>query len=177
MCIRDRSKAQGMIGDTKYYLGGYNGSVSGQGITQTPVQMYSYERKISGSSHYQDSNPTSWTGKLALMYASDYGYAALNCESEMLYNPSSSTNDIRACNSINWLYNNNYEWLLPQSARDSSKINYYAFYITSDGLVYYYDIRYGSFTVRPVLYLISSVEITDGDGTSANPYILSADEK
>ena len=39
------STAKSMIENAKYYLGGYNGW-SGQEHIQTPVQVYSYERKI-----------------------------------------------------------------------------------------------------------------------------------
>ena len=65
------TEAQSMIGNAKYYLGGYN-----SGLEIQKDVMYKYERKISGSTYYYSSNPKSWTGKLALMYASDYGYAA-----------------------------------------------------------------------------------------------------
>ena len=40
------SVTQNMIGNAKYYLGGYDGSEYQQGLVQTPVDMYSYERKI-----------------------------------------------------------------------------------------------------------------------------------
>ena len=160
-----------MIENVKYYLGGYNGW-SGQGYTQTSVQMYSYERKIKNTTSnefYYGTNPNSWTGKLALMYVSDYGYASSNCENKMLYSSTSSTDDLRACNSTNWLSNNSAtQWTLPQVACFS----YSAFNVHSGGLVgndIVYNNQYG---VRPVLYLTSSVQITGGSGTSANPYTL-----
>ena len=95
-----------MISNAKYYLGGYNGFVSGQGYTQTSVQMYLYERKTSGTDYYYGTNPNSWTGKLGLMYVSDYGYASSNCESNKLHDSTSNgtLNDVRACNNINLLY-------------------------------------------------------------------------
>ena len=64
-----------MVDDAKYYLGGYTNA------NMTKDVMYQYERKISGSgTYYYSSNPNSWTGKIGLMYASDYGYAAsLGC--------------------------------------------------------------------------------------------------
>ena len=40
------SEAQSMISSSKYYLGGYNA------YTHTSQDMYSYERKISGSNYY-----------------------------------------------------------------------------------------------------------------------------
>ena len=165
------STSKSMIGNTKYYLGGYNGFVSGQGYTQTSVQMYSYERKIKNTTSnefYYGTNPNSWTGKLTLMYVSDYGYASSNCENKMLYSSSSSTGDLRACNSTNWLYNiKANEWLLPQRTCVSDR----AFLVLSDGNVYD-DVVSHQFAARPVLYLTSSAKITGGDGTSSDPYTL-----
>ncbi len=165
------SEAQGMIGDTKYYLGGYNGWVRGQGITQTPVQMYSYERKISGSSYYYGTNPNSWTGKIALMYVSDYGYASDVCESKMLRSSTSSANDLRACNTTNWLYKGATEWLLPQIASNILKV----FIVDTSGGGGGVDdasINNSEYGARPVLYLTSSAKITGGTGTSTDPYTL-----
>ena len=160
------STAQNMIGNTKYYLGGYGGYVRGQGFTQTLVQMYSYERKINRSLYYYANNPNSWVGKVALMYLSDYGYASSNCENKKLYDENSSSNDIRACNTTNWLFKGNYEWLLPQYVNGSGDV----FRVHPDGGVVVGSAPNYQNGVRPVLYLISSVQITGGDGTSTNPY-------
>ena len=166
------STSKSMIGNTKYYLGSYKGWVSGQGLTQTSVQMYSYERKIQNTTSnefYNGTNPNSWVGKLGLMYASDYGYASGNCENKKLYDTNSSSNDIRACNGTNWLYNiKAIEWLLPQNASLSGG----AFCVKADGRVDTLDISKFQFVVRPVLYLISSAKITGGNGTSSSPYTL-----
>ena len=166
------STSKSMIGNTKYYLGSYKGWVSGQGLTQTSVQMYSYERKIQNTTSnefYNGTNPNSWVGKLGLMYASDYGYASGNCENKKLYDTNSSSNDIRACNGTNWLYNiKAIEWLLPQNASLSGG----AFCVKADGRVDTLDISKFQFVVRPVLYLISSAKITGGDGTIGSPYTL-----
>ena len=161
------STAQSMISNTKYYLGGYKST------SATPVDMYSYERKMQNTTSnefYNGTNPNSWVGKVALMYLSDYGYASSNCETKALYNSSSSSNDLRACNTTNWLYNIKVnEWLLSQSA--SSSI--YAFLVYSDGRADGSNVSYYQYAVRPVLYLNPDVNITDGDGTSSNPYKLS----
>ena len=157
------SETQSMIGNAKYYLGGY------ENTSITSVQMYSYERKIQNTTSnefYYGSNSNSWAGKLALMYVSDYGYSSSNCENEMLY--SSSVNDLRACNSTNWLYKGIDEWLLPHHTGGS----YFVFYVSSSGIVNGSNVSYYQFGVRPVLYLTSSVKITGGDGTSSSPYTL-----
>ena len=158
------SEAQSMISSSKYYLGGYNN------YSQTSQDMYSYERKISGSDYYYSTNPNSWVGKIALMYESDYGYASLNCETKALYSSSGSSNDLRACNDTNWLYNiKETEWLLPQLSSSSS----IAFFVSSDG--YVYNLNHtctNPFAVRPVVYLTSAVQIIGGEGTESNPYQL-----
>ena len=166
------SEAQNMIGNTKYYLGGKNVTYN-NGYADTPLQFYSYEKKIQNTTSnefYNGTNPNSWVGKLGLMYVNDYGYASSNCENKRIYDYNSSANDIRACNDTNWLYNiKDNEWILPQNAGTSNR----AFYVNSNGHVNYNFVVYnGQFAVRPVLYLKSAVKITGGSGTSTNPYTL-----
>ena len=162
------STSKSMIGQAKYYLGGKNVTYN-NGYADTPLQFYSYERKISGSEYYcNGSNPNNWVGKLGLMYLSDYGYASSNCENKKIYDNNSSSNDIRACNTTNWLFKGNTEWLLPQYASRSDA----AFDIFSDGYVYNDLVSPRQQGTRPVLYLTASVQIIDGDGTSSNLYTL-----
>ncbi len=152
-----------MVDDVKYYLGGFNA------VNATIENMYGYERKISGNNtYYYRTNPNSWTGKLGIMYASDYGYASANCETKVLGGNSST--DIRVCNATNWLYNIKVnEWLMAQLGSN----NGHAFYVVSSGYLSYYNVNSSSMAVRPTLYLKSEVRITEGDGTSSNPYKLS----
>ena len=60
------SDAKSMIGDTVWYLGG-----SGSNNDVTASMFYERER---GTTVYSGRS-TSWTGKVGLMYPSDYGYA------------------------------------------------------------------------------------------------------
>ena len=155
---------QSMIGNAKYYLGGYTQST---GISKD--MMYQYERKISGSNtYYYGTNPNSWTGKIGLMYISDYGYAASDtCTSNL-----SSYND-ETCTSNNWLYNNKKnEWLLPQRSNYSGDV----FNIDADGLVGFNSASNNNYAVRPTLYLKYNVQISSGDGTSSNPYKFTLDK-
>ena len=94
----DTSKS--MIGNAKYYLGGKTPTFNNNGYVDTPLQFYSYERKIQNTTSnefYNGTNPNSWVGKLGLMYLSDYGYASSNCENKKIWHNNSSSNDIRAC--------------------------------------------------------------------------------
>ena len=153
------STSKSMIGNTKYYLGGYNDYIK----IKKDV-MYQNERKISGSTYYNGSNPNSWVGKLGLMYASDYGYAASDECTQNLYSYDNAT-----CKNNNWLFKGNSEWILPQNASHS----YNAFAVNSDGLVHGNRVSHNQLAFRPVLYLISSAQITGGNGTIGSPYTLS----
>ena len=149
-----------LISDTLYYLGGWNiNSVYSD-------QIYSYER---GTTVYT-GRPTTWTGKIALPYPSDYGYAAdLGSCTQTLNNYNNST-----C-TTNWMKNiitnngNKRGWLLTPY----SGISTYAWYVDSSGIV---NNNYGAYTaggVAPVLYLSSEQGIESGTGTNSDPYRLS----
>ena len=152
-----------MIAETTYNLGGWNGS------SIYPNQIYGYER---GTKVYT-GRPTTWKGKIALAYISDYGYAVdLNqCKDKTLNNYSDST-----CTSNNWMKaiitNNggNFGWLLTPDSSSST----HAWYVPSDGDVRYSSATYGAYWAAPVLSLSSELGIESGDGSSSNPYKLSA---
>jgi len=163
--------SQNMIGDTKYYLGGGGNNSN----FNSSVDFYSYERKIKNTKSnefYYDKNPNSWTGKLGLMYVSDYGYASDNCETKAL-NDYNNSNDLRICNNTNWLFNlKKLEATVTQYSNTSTSIHY----IADNGIVVStYQASLAQTVVRPTLYLKSEVRIIDGEGTSTNPYIISSD--
>ena len=147
-----------MISDTLYYLGGWNTS------SVYSDQIYGYER---GTTVYS-GRPTTWTGKIALAYQSDYGYAAdLGSCNQTLYDYDNST-----CTSANWmkpiLGTNSGGWLLTPYSGGSC----IAWYVRSSGVVGY-DGTYVTYGVAPVLYLSSELGIGSGTGTNSDPYRLS----
>ena len=157
-------KAKSYITTSRYYLGGYNTS---EGVMTN--QFYAYER---GTTRYDTNRPLYWDGYVGLMYPSDYGYAAGNS----CVTGTDPYNYDGGCKNKDWLwmttssdYNNGYEWLMSPHSGNSR----YAFYVDSSGFVDYgYGVHNAS-SVRPVFYLTSSASISDGEGTSAAPYILS----
>ena len=154
-------ETRNMIAETTYNLGGWNDT----GVY--PNEIYEYER---GTTVYTGRPPT-WPGKIALAYPSDYGYAAdLNqCKDKTLYYYDNST-----CTSNNWmkaiLGTSSHGWLLTPYSGHS----YYAWHVRSGGNVYSY-LAYGAYGAVPVLSLSSELGIeSGGDGSSSNPYKLSA---
>ena len=150
------------LGGTANYTSASNGLAS---------HWYGYER---GTTVYS-GRPTTWSGKVALMYPSDYGYATSggsttnreSCLAKELYNwDSSSFSD---CKNNDWLFTGNYQWTLTPNSSDSNIV----FNVYGTGFVNRSD-AYNSNGVRPSVYLTSNVKISGGDGTSNSPYTLEA---
>ncbi len=159
--------AKNMIGTAKYYLGGYNDH-----LRFTSDIMWQYERKNNANrtGYYYGTNPimqNDASKKIAIMYASDYGYAASKKCTSNLYDYDASA----SCKTTNnWLDKSVYTWLLPQVSGNSS----YAFRVYSSGSVNGgHSVHRNEFAVRPVLSLSSNVKISGGEGTSQKPYMLS----
>ena len=157
-------EAKQMISDAVWNLGG---SSTNNDIT---ASMF-YERER-GTTVY-NGRPTEWTGKIGLMYPSDYGYATSGgsttnreaCLNTELYNWDSSSE----CYNNDWLYNSSYvQWTLTPSA----SVSYYAFFVISDGFVGT-NFTHRTSGVSPALYLNSNVKISGGSGTEESPYTLS----
>ena len=147
-----------MISESMWYLKSWNTN------SVYSDQEYDYER-TKGSVY--SGRPTSWKGKIALAYPSDYGYAVDfgHC-TQNLYDYNDST-----CISNNWMkaiIAPNYGWLLTPN----SGYAYDAWYVSSSGYVNGYQHTYLSIGVVPVLYLGSELEIKAGDGSSSVPYQL-----
>ena len=159
------SNAKSMIGTTKYYLGGYLDS------RIVVEDMWQYERKneANRTGYFVDSNPIMQNDadkKIALMYASDYGYAASKeCTNTLIAYRQSSY----CISSNNWLDTVSLEWYLAQNSQRG-----YVFRADMYGGVSYDAIPNSSdVSARPVLTLSSNVKISGGSGTSSDPYQLS----
>ena len=151
-----------LIAETTYYTRGHNSSSIYVDV------MYDKER-VSGTVY--TGRPASWTGKIAVAYPSDYGYAVdLSLCQQTLYNYDNST-----CTANNWMYNivtnngANLGWLLTPN----SGFAYRAWSVYSGGHVYYNTYAFNALGVAPVLSLTSELDIGSGSGTSSSPYQLS----
>ena len=157
--------AKNMIGTVKYYLGGYNSS------SITTGAMWQYERKneTNRTDYYFETNPimqNDVSKKIAIMYASDYGYAASKECASNLFDYSGSA----SCKTTNnWLDKSASTWLLLQR----SDVDNRAFLVYAEGYVNSDRVSGNERGARPVLSLSSNVKISGGTGTSSDPYKLS----
>ena len=118
--------------------------------------------KICTSGTYCNDTVTrtiTWTGKVGLIYPSDYGYA------------SASGTDIRnsAIGTTNWLNTGSYYWTLSPVA--DSVGAFFASRVVPGGVGRSNASNW--FGVRPAIYLKSDVFITSGDGSEGDPYQIS----
>ena len=168
------SSAQAQIGNTKWYLGGQESSVYSAAGEGTTAKFYGYERgnTVWGSIASQTCNdgycPRSldWTGKVALIYPSDYGYAVGGSVRNTCLGKNLNTYNSDSCYTNDWIYSSSTQWLLSPYCGA-----YHAFYVGSTGIV---DGAYAhyNYSVRPAVYLKSSVTISGGNGTQSEPYVI-----
>ena len=157
-----------MIGEAKWYLGG---SIANDNAT-TSI-FYQRERGTSVNC-YEGCHSTSWTGKVGLMYPSDYGYATsggsnnnrASCMGKELRNwDDSSYSD---CTNNDWLLNTSTtQWTItPISDGDN------AFFVFETGEIHHVDVFHSFAVARPVVHLKSTIKVITGSGTKESPYIL-----
>ena len=151
------------LGGTANYTTSSNGLAS---------HWYGYER---GTTVYTD-RPTTWTGKIALMYPSDYGYATAggtttnreSCLAKELYKWDGS--GVSDCKNNDYLFKSAYtQWTLAPTSSNYG----YAFIVYTKGYVGSSNGVYYANVVRPAAYLKSSISLSSvGDGSSTSPYQL-----
>ena len=141
-------------------------NISNVDYGKTASETYNDER--SGNVH-ADSVAT-WTGKIGMMYPSDYAYAVENSAWSVIttnygYAPQLNTNTLN-----NWMSDNlrSGEWTIsPASDASGNVMMAYGMGVISSASVNQFPQA-----ISPVIYLKSSVKITGGIGTEGNPYTL-----
>jgi len=158
--IKDTTR--NMIAETTWNLGGWSTSDIYSNV------MYEKER---GTTVYSGRS-TTWAGKIALAYPSDYGYATdLSKCFQVLHNYDDNT-----CKSNDWMYSiitnsgNDYGWLL----FPHKNYAYSVLRVSVSGYARNYGYASATEGVVPVLYLNSNQSIAGGDGSQNNPYQLKA---
>ncbi len=106
-------------------------------------------------------NATTYSAKVGLMYASDYGFAA----APSAWTANLNTYNGEAIKNVNWMHMGLIEWTISRDADYS----FGAFSVVSKGAVNNNDVGYLAYAVRPVFYLSSSVTYESGSGTKTEP--------
>ena len=179
----------------EYYNGTYATGALKNDLTRNAIESVVWN--LGGSSTYEDvtasmfyerergttvcrGRPTTWTGRIALMYPSDYGYASsgnsttdrASCLSKEIYNWGSASD----CYNNDYLFKNSYhQWTLTPSSSYSSRV----LVVGERGIVGALDADSDTsmvnsyFSARPVVFLKSNISITGvGIGTAESPFQL-----
>ena len=118
---------------------------------------------------------TTWTGKVGLMYPSDYCYAPIcgsTTDRTTCLNTSLSewdSSDVSNCKNNDWLFNSFNKWTISPYADSFSATDVF-YEIFGDILC---DFACNPEGVRPVVYLLSNVKISSGTGSESDPFELS----
>ena len=173
--------AKNMIEDAAWNIGGFDPTWDAE-TGSNAANFYAAER----SSTVNSGHATTWTGKVGLMYPSDYLYATSDsssvsratCSSTSAYSYNSNWNASEGgpCAQNDYLFDSSHwQWTITPY----SGYLLHVFYVGNDGLVGSSNANdtaahAGSYNgVRPALYLKSSIEITGGYGTKDRPYRIS----
>ena len=172
-----QSPSKDMIEEVNWHIRGSNASYV------SPFGYLAIER--STGSAYNSSRAVAWTGKIGLIYTSDYGLATAG-GSNISRNDCLNNTNIRAWSTSADCVNNN--WIRgvanDNATSDSDRSNSVQFTITpftsqstyiniigQNGTVNYQGVS-STAAVRPTLYLKSEIVVTGGDGTWSNPYTI-----
>ena len=188
--IKEGLKA--LIGDAVWNTGAEDGETY-TFINISSTKFYELERssnngKIcsSSSSWCTDTveRTTTWTGKVGLMYPSDYGYATsggsttdrATCLNKVLFSLGSYSD----CYNNNWLYWQTYDYdlwtMMPSSHPVGIDNTASGVFVLGYGKRIYNDTADGHNSnpaIFPTVYLKSTVRIISGTGTGSDPFILS----
>ena len=180
-----KEKMKNLIGNVVWNLGS-NGTNdyfdSSKGLTK---HFYTYERSTntgkictSGTTcNDKVTRTTTWTGKVGLMYPSDYGYATsggtstsrATCLNTLLIYGGWGISSTSDCRNNDWFHIYDSRWLLSPVSDSSSANN--VFCINTRGHLSDCNASDTS-SVYPVVYLRQSVYIQGGDGSIDNPFTL-----
>jgi len=179
------SDAKSQIINGTYHLGNVSINSDTGMIDGTSREVYIEERgttmcDVSVSNWSQNSNcniwygnQASWTGKIGLLYPSDYGYSA----NPSYWNSNISTYYQNNITGGSWILNNdaNYSWFMSLASSYSQS----SMRLSLVGGVYfnivyqcYDEDNCGAGALRPVLHIKSDTLILSGEGSITDPFII-----
>ena len=175
-------ETRNMISETTYSLKSYQKKYS---TVEAPFTDIMYGIETSKGIMYNENMKSTWTGKIALPYASDYGYAS---DFRLCNKKLSEYAENSDCYYKNWIYGiftADQNWLInPNATNDHNVLSVFRYHkpVVHQGRVWYfteyigivYEQRTASEVkgIAPTLFLNKDIDISAGNGTSDNPYQL-----
>lgn len=175
-------ETRNMISETTYSLKSYQKKYSN---VEAPFTDIMYGIETSKGIMYNENMKSTWTGKVGLPYASDYGYAS---DFRLCNKKLSEYAENSDCYYKNWIYGiftADENWLInPNATNDHDVLSVFRYHkpVVHQGKVWYfteyigivYEKRTASEVkgIAPTLFLNKDIDISAGNGTSDNPYQL-----
>ena len=164
-----------LIGDSVWHTGS-SSSLTLESVYYDERSIDTGKRCTSGD-YCNDivTRTTSWTGKVGLMYPSDYGYATsggnTTDRATCLNTNLSNWSKLNDCIDNAWLFDKKYSFCLTMTPYSSSNESCNVASVSKTGRLHR-NRASSSSIVRPSAYLLSSVKVLSGTGTSSDPFIL-----
>ena len=168
--------AKNMIDNAAWNIGGFDPTWDAE-TGSNAANFYAAER----SSTVNSGHATTWTGKVGLMYPSDYLYGTsgsssvsrATCLSTPAYGKNSNwyASGGGPCAQNDYLFDSSHwQWTITPYSGISDDV----FGVGNYGLVSSFDAgyTYSIRGVRPAVFLKSSISISGGSGTASDPYTL-----
>ena len=141
----------------------------GSGYLTTPTTTYGAygrlaERRTPSLKCKQDSDKSTLTNESAKL---DYPVSLMTADEASM-----AGGVVDVTNSNYYLYNGQYTWTLSPSFFESYDSNARVWFVTPSGSLNHWYYVTNSFGARPVINLKADTQITKGDGTALNPYVI-----
>ncbi len=151
--------------------------IDGTGYLPAPTTIYGGDNRLLANKNpslkcVQDSDKFKLSNTIAKL---DYPIALITADEVAMAGGRTYYNDSYSPNYDYYLYNGQYFWTLSPAFFHSYSSNAYLWSVSSSGSLNQWDGVNNTFGARPVINLKADVQITKGDGTALNPYVVSVD--
>lgn len=160
-----KKEYQSLIESVVWNIGGWNSNnillTNFNSKTGIDEGMYGKERVTKGDSTKTTARPTTWTGKIGLIYPTDYAFASEDVACKRLNN--------KECANLNWLFKSSNYWTITHNKSNATNV---WFVPSSNKSAFDSKVASSAYDVYPSLYLKSDTKILRRKGTKENPHLI-----
>ena len=160
-----KKEYQSLIESVVWNIGGWNSNnillTNFNSKTGIDEGMYGKERVTKGDSTKTTARPVTWTGKIGLIYPTDYAFASEDAACKRLNN--------KECANLNWLFKSSNYWTITHNKSNATNV---WFVPSSNKSAFDSKVASSAYDVYPSLYLKSDTKILRRKGTKENPHLI-----
>lgn len=160
-----KKEYQSLIESVVWNIGGWNSNnillTNFNSKTGIDDGMYGKERGTKVYSTKTIARPVTWTGKIGLIYPTDYAFASEDAACKRLNN--------KECANLNWLFKSSNYWTITHNKSNATNV---WFVPSSNKSAFDSKVASSAYDVYPSLYLKSDTKILRRKGTKENPHLI-----